>query len=140
MHLGVVYMLRCMVLRCMKINWFGLRKLEKASGSAFVCCTLYCMKINGFFGSIVKRWVSIKYKRHVFIYNYAATFESKFDVVDKKKYLFCLLMTVIRGVPFGTFPVRISFELENVEKSGKKQISHVKMPSDSKDICGQIHQ
>jgi hypothetical protein len=45
-------------------------------------------------------------------------------------------MTVITGVPFGTFPVRINFESENVEKSGKKQISQVKIPSDSKDICG----
>ena len=43
-------------------------------------------------------------------------------------------MTLIVGVPFGIFPILRSFELENVEKSGEKQISQVKIPSEAKDI------
>ena len=54
-------------LRMYENKLFLFEKARESVMSAFECCRTYCMKIKGFFGSIVSRWVRFKLKKG-FIY------------------------------------------------------------------------
>ena len=54
-------------LRMYENKLFLFEKARESVMSAFVCCRIYCMKIKGFFGSIMSWWGALKLKKG-FIY------------------------------------------------------------------------